>query len=188
MVRPRNVNTQGEIAQSADWEQETFDSHTQIKKAAHAVTELGEQLAALSDTARAQFDLPEEIEQAVVALRSMKKGPAIKRQRQYLGKLLRQNEAYLPQIKQTFVALEQAAHRQQHWLETLAQWRDRLIGEGDTALASLLEAHPQLDRTHVRQLMRNAQQQTKQGRPPKASRQLYRYLKQTLADETQHFR
>ena len=43
MVRPRNVNRVKKEHEVRDWEQEEFESRTQIKNAAQAVTDLGDQ-------------------------------------------------------------------------------------------------------------------------------------------------
>ncbi|KUJ72062.1 ribosome biogenesis factor YjgA [Thiomicrospira sp. WB1] len=178
MVRPRNVNRHKAEKETPDWEQEAFESRTDIKKAAQAVTDLGGQLADLSPETLKTFALPDEVEAAVLTLRKLKKGPAIKRQRQFVGKLLRQNEPLLPGIKQRFLELEQAANRQNAHLHKLEKWRDRLVSEGDAALSALIDADPTLDRSHMRQLIRNAQREASAGKPPKASRQIFQYLKE----------
>jgi ribosome-associated protein len=42
--------------------------------------------------------------------------------------------------------------------------------------------YPDADSQHLRQLQRNAQKEAKQGKPPKSSRLLYKYLKDLIAD------
>ncbi|MDR9497673.1 MAG: ribosome biogenesis factor YjgA [Hydrogenovibrio sp.] len=178
MVRARNVNRQTIEKTTPDWEQEAFESRTDIKKAAQAVTDLGLQLAELSPDRLKRFQLPDEVHNAVLELKKLKKGPAIKRQRQFVGKLLRQNEDLLPAIKQRFMEMEQSAKRQNAQLHKLELWRDRLVAEGDAALSELIEKAPQLDRSHLRQLIRNAQREASAEKPPKASRQIFQYLKE----------
>ena len=56
-------------------------------------------------------------------------------------------------------------------------WRDRLLEGGDEALAELLDLHPDADRQRLRQLVRNAQDEKKRGKPPRAFRELFRELR-----------
>ena len=66
---------------SCDWEQEEFESRTDIKKAAQAVTDLGEKLAELSESKIKSLGLTDELLNAILLLKRMDKGPALKRQK-----------------------------------------------------------------------------------------------------------
>jgi ribosome-associated protein len=57
------------------------------------------------------------------------------------------------------------------------QWRDRLISEGDQAISDLLMEIPDLDRQHLRQLIRQAKKEASQNKPPAASRKIFKYLR-----------
>jgi ribosome-associated protein len=46
----------------------------------------------------------------------------------------------------------------------------------------LLVEHPELDRQHVRQLIRTAHKEAANAKPPKAARELFRYLREVIAD------
>src|SRR4029078_1341953 len=61
-------------------------------------------------------------------------------------------------------------------------WRERLIADGDAALSELLAEHPQADRQHLRQLVRNAIDERNRNKPPHAFRELFRELRE-LIDE-----
>ena len=64
----------------------------------------------------------------------------------------------------------------------MESWRERLLAEGDAALAELLEEHPGADRQHLRQLARNAHEEKLRNKPPRAFRELFRELRLLLAD------
>lgn len=177
MVRPRNVNRTKAKKEIPDWEQEEFESRTDIKKAAQAVTEMGEQLAELSETALKKMALPEELLNALLLMKEMKNGPAIKRQKLFIGKLLRKNEPLIVEIKARLFAMEQQAKQQNAHFHRLEQWRDRLVTEGDEALNELMAEYTQADRSQLRQWIRNAQKEAEQNKPPKASRAIFQYLK-----------
>ena len=55
-------------------------------------------------------------------------------------------------------------------------WRTRLIDGGDDALAAFIDENPAADRQRLRQLVRNAQDEAKRNKPPRAFRELYREI------------
>lgn len=73
-------------------------------------------------------------------------------------------------------ARERAATARHHAIE---RWRERLIAEGDGALAELLDAHPGVDRQQLRTLVRAAQRDAERGRP-EAPRKLFRFLRDAV--------
>lgn len=177
MVRPRNVNRTKAKREIPDWEQEEFESRTDIKKAAQAVTEMGETLAQYSPSQLKKFNLPDELLNAILLLQEMKNGPAIKRQKGFIGKYLRKDEALIADIKEQLFAMEQKAKQQTVHFHRLEKWRDRLVNEGDDALNEFMELYTHADRTQLRQWIRNAQKETEQNKPPKAYRAIFQYLK-----------
>ncbi|BBP45944.1 UPF0307 protein [Thiosulfatimonas sediminis] len=177
MVRPRNVNRVKKEHPIAAWEQEEFDSRTQIKRAAHAVTDLGEQLTELTKGQMAKLNIPPELAEALDTLTRISKGNAIKRQKSFIGKLLRQNEHLIIEIKAMLEEEELKRKQQNAHFHRLEMLRERLIAEGDDAIAGLMQSYPQVDRQHLRQMIRNAQKELAENKPPKASRELFKYLR-----------
>ena len=148
---------------------------TRIKKDIAALFELGEEISELSLANIVSFDLPENIHKAVIEVGSMPHKGARKRQLKYIAGQLHKIDVE-PILEQLARLKNQSAHavREHHQLE---RWRDRLIAEGDDALADLLDEQPLADRQQLRQLVRNAQKELQAAKPPKSSRLLYRYLK-----------
>lgn len=70
---------------------EDYKSKSQLKREAQARTELGFDLVKLKPSVLAQMPLPEHILDAITAAQNMKQG-ALKRQLQYIGGLLREEE------------------------------------------------------------------------------------------------
>lgn len=68
--------------------------------------------------------------------------------------------------------------RRLHELEAL---RDALLRDGDLAIESLTGRFPDVDRTQLRQLVRNARQEHAQALSPRATRALFQFLKQLTA-------
>lgn len=177
MVRPRNINRVKLKKETPDWEQEEFESRTDIKKAAQAVTDLGERIAEMTIPAIKKLQLPANFTDAILLLKSMDKGPALKRQKLYIGKVLRQDEALLIEIKEKMAAIEAKNKQQNAHFHKLEKWRDRLVEEGDEALHEFLELYSQADRQQLRQWIRNAKKEHKESKPPKSARELFKYLK-----------
>lgn len=149
-------------------------SKTQIKQDCHALQELGISLVDLKKSEFANCPVSDDLRHAIEQLKQIKSRPALKRQRQYIGKLMRSEDheaiqAHVDSIKQAHDRDTRIFHR----YESL---RDQLIAEGDAAMASALELHPNLERSRLRQLIRKAQQPTKPGQRNSGARELFRYL------------
>ncbi len=179
MVRPRNVNKGKKNKIAPAWEQEeVFASRTQIKLAAQAVNDLGEQLAQMKPGDLARFELSDEVKEAIALLQKLKKGPAYKRQKAYLGKLLRSDEPLLAHIREVLARMELEGRQAQMIHRQIERWRERLIAEGDGALAELLQQFPAADRQHLRALIRQARDTEKNPqKADKARKALFQSLK-----------
>jgi ribosome-associated protein len=155
-------------------------SKSQRKREAHALQALGESLVKLTNSALAQIPLNDDLRHAINEARRLHQHGALKRQLQYIGKLMRQCD-----VEPIRAAYEKVTHSYREDVEqhhALEQWRDRLLSDGDQALEELLAEHPEVDRQHLRQLIRTAHKEAAKGKPPKAARELFRYLRGVLAD------
>ncbi|RIQ15764.1 DUF615 domain-containing protein, partial [Salmonella enterica] len=61
--------------------------------------------------------------------------------------------------------------------------RDRLIVEGDDAVAEVLILWPNADRQQLRSLIRNAKKEKEGNKPPKSARQIFQYLRELSENE-----
>lgn len=164
----------------SDEDEIIYVSKSQLKRESHALQALGEELVELPAAKLETIPLPEELAEAVALARRIKARGGRKRQLQYIGKLMRKlDEA---PIRQAMEQLNSESARETAQLHKLERWRERLLDEGDSALAELLEKYSTADRQHLRQLMRNAQREKKQNKPPKSARELFRYLRDLIAE------
>jgi ribosome-associated protein len=161
-----------------DDEEIIYVSKSQLKRESHELQALGEELVELPAAKLAKIPLPEELADAIALAQRIKQRGGRKRQLQYIGKLMRKIDA--EPIQQAMDALKLDATRETVQLHKLEQWRDRLVAEGDAALAELLDAYPNAERQHLRQLVRNAQRESKQNKPPKSAREIFRYLRELM--------
>ncbi len=156
---------------------------TQIKRDIAVLFELGEELVALSAAQLSNLDLPVDLYKAVIGAAGMPPKGARKRQMKFICGLLRKLDVE-PITEKLARIKNQSAHatREHHKIE---RWRDRLISEGQDALTELIDDYPQTDRQLLRQLMRSAQKEAAEARPPKSSRELYRYLKELFETDSE---
>ncbi|MEJ2140878.1 MAG: ribosome biogenesis factor YjgA [Gammaproteobacteria bacterium] len=151
-------------------------SKTQVKRECHDLQELGEAMSKLEPAALDKIPMDDKIREAVITIRKMKKGGALKRQIQYVGKLLR-NTDHEP-IREAYDKVVDHYREDVKQFHKLENWRDRLVEEGDKALGELLEEMPQVDRQHLRQLIRQASKEKQNNKPPKSSREIFKYLRE----------
>jgi len=163
---------------------ESFDeeiiSKSQRKRDATAAQDLGKNILSLSQDAQNSIALPETLEKALNDARRIKKNSALKRQLQYIGKLMRSID--LEPIQAQYLKLTNHYDKDIKKLHHLEKWRDRLLLEGDKALEDLLHEKPNADRQHLRQLVRQSTKESKLKKPPKSAREIFKYLK-TLFEE-----
>lgn len=175
------MTNQTEQAENNQNEVENDDpviSKSQRKREAHDAQKLGENLLQLDPNSLKTIDLPDDLSKALDDARSIKKNSALKRQLQYIGKIMRRIDIEPILVEYNKIINHYGKDIKQ--LHRLEKWRDRLIAEGDKALEDLVQEAADTDRQHVRQLIRQANKETKLNKPPKSSREIFQYLKSLL--------
>jgi len=102
------------------------------KREQQELQSLGEQLILLGDDELASLALDERLSDAVRNARSMKAHGALRRQKQLIGKLMRDLDP--EQIRVALVELRADDARDRQLFARAEKWRDRLIREGAAAL------------------------------------------------------
>jgi ribosome-associated protein len=154
-------------------------SKSVLKREAHRAQELGEQLIALKDAELAALQLPEALCEAIVAARSIGSRGGGLRQRQYIGKLMRDID--LTQVRAALAAKAGKAALEAQRFQRVENWRARLLQGGPDALAALRTACPQLDAAQWLGRIEAAQrEQARTGATGAASRELFRALREVL--------
>ncbi|MDL2306868.1 DUF615 domain-containing protein [Desulfovibrio sp. OttesenSCG-928-C06] len=155
-------------------------SRSQKKRESTALQQMGENLAALAPSTLREFDLPPELEKAVSDLRGIKKHEARRRQLQYIGRLMREidddaAQAICARLDEMSLK-KQRANDEFHHLEEI---RTRLLEEreSESAVAELRQAFPTLQEKRLRHLIATAQAERAASKPPKAYRELFRFLR-----------
>ena len=156
-------------------------SRSQQRRAALDVLELGEQLVAMTAAQLGRLPIPEGLMPHIRDTQRITSHGARKRQLAFLAKQMRrEDDETLEAIRDALDEDGVAARRETAALHRVEAWRERLLADGDTALAELLEEHPAADRQHLRQLVRNANEEKLRNKPPRAFRELFRELRTLL--------
>ncbi len=161
-------------------QEEEVISKSQRKRDAEAAQKLGKDILELSHDDQKSIDLPESLSNALDEARRIKKNSALKRQLQYIGKLMRTID--LEPIQEQYIKLTNHYDKDIKILHNLENWRDRLLKEGDKALEDLLNEAPNADRQHLRQLIRQSAKEAQLKKPPKSAREIFKYLKTLFLD------
>jgi ribosome-associated protein len=151
-------------------------SKSQRKRDSAALQDLGAELVEMSKLKLAAIPLDDDLREAIALAQSIKAHGGRKRQILYIGKLLRGTD--VEPIREAIAKLDQTDAASVAHLHRLERWRERLLTEGNDALTQLLGEFPEADSQRLRQLIRNAQQEHAAGKPPKSSRELFKYLRE----------
>ncbi|WP_334178183.1 ribosome biogenesis factor YjgA [Pseudoxanthomonas sp.] len=157
-------------------------SRTQQRGEALEIRSLAEKLVALPAAQLARLPIPEDLMPHIVETQRITSHIAHKRQLQFLAKQMRREEdEVLEAIRDAMDEGGDAARRETALLHRAEQWRDRLLTDGDQALADLLDEFPTADRQKLRQLVRNALDERAKNKPPRAFRELFREVRDVLS-------
>lgn len=158
-------------------EEELQPSKTQRKKQMQSLQDLGVELAALSPDQIAELELPEALRNALLEAKRITKWGAIRRQMQYIGRLMR--EVDTAPIRDQLDALKGLSTQHTAKLHVAERWRERLL-EDEAALSEFLSTHGHADSQRLRTLIRNAKLEAQRSKPPKSYRELFRAVREVL--------
>ena len=88
-------------------------------------------------------------------------------------------------IEEAVLGLQQQSLTENAHFHALEKMRDDLIVQGNDAINALIGRFHELDRQKLRQLVKTAQKEQEQGKPPAAARKIFRYLRETLPEDFQ---
>lgn len=157
------------------------DSRSQNRREALETLVLSERLVALTEAQLAKLPVPEGLLPHIRESRRITSHIAHKRQLAFLAKQMRrEDDETLDRIRDALDAGGDAARREIAAMHRVEAWRDRLLAEGDVALAELLDTYPDADGQLLRQLTRNTLEERKRNKPPRAFRELFRELRELI--------
>lgn len=164
-----------------DWDEDETEeiiyvSKSELKRDMDELKRIGARLMELKPSLLDKLPLNGRLREALDESKRIHSHNARKRHLGFIGKLLHdQDMAPVNELLNRLDATSDEFNRHFHQLE---KWRDRLINDGHEALTEYLEKHPSADHQHIRQLVRNAQKEAAQEKPPAAARKLFKYLRE----------
>lgn len=161
---------------SEDDVHEEWISKSQRKRECDAQQKISDKLLKLKPEELALIDLPSELEDALKEAHRIHSNSALKRQRHYLGKIMRSCDSNKIESQLNSVIHRNDTNTAQ--FKKIEQWRDRLVDNDKQVLGEIIRQYPDLDRQHVHNLVRQATKEASANKPPAASRKLFKYLRE----------
>ena len=149
-------------------------SKTRAKEEVEALQELGKRLVGVGNDRLKKLDIPESLRDAVLEAKKISSHGALRRQMQFIGKLMRDVDT--DPIQEMLDELDGISNKANARFHALEKLRDRLI-ENESVITSLKNDYPELDVSALRTLRRNALKEQAEQKPPKAYRAIFQLLK-----------
>ncbi len=164
-----------------------FISKTKLKAEADEKQMLGKKLVDLTKDQIDKLNLDESLHDALLEAKRLTSNGAIRRQFQYIGKLMRDTET--GPIEEQLARWEGKHDQENARFHTLERWRDRLIEDAGKSKSDTLQAfvdeYPNAEIQRLRTLSRNAQKEQTANKPPKSSRELFKLLREISDNQSQ---
>lgn len=166
----------------ADGTDEQWVSKSELKRQADARQKLGETLVDMTPANLATIPMDDELHDAVELARNInRKKDGYRRQLQFIGKLLRGRDT--AEIETALARLNHQHQASNAAFHAIEKAREAIINKGDSAIQSLLESYPTMERQKLRQFHRQIGKERQKNAPPKAFRELFQYLKEHMPAE-----
>jgi ribosome-associated protein len=150
-------------------------SKSMRKRDATAAQALGTRLIELNETELRALGLDEILFDALVLAKRITSRGGLARQRQYIGKLMREIDVAPIEAALNTRSKHQVVDAEKH--KRIETWRARLLTEGPAALDELLKWVPDADRKSLQVLIAKASAKTASTSRETASRELFRTLR-----------
>lgn len=159
----------------ADESEHVAPSKSERKRQMHALQQLGERLVALPQAELDAINIEDErLREAVDQARRIKARGGLRRQLQFIGKLMRSIDSST--IEAALKARDQQHGNSVQRLHQIESARDKLLSDGDNALGEILSAWPSAEPALLRQWHRQYPREVKKGNERAHRRKLFRYL------------
>lgn len=152
-------------------------SKTRRKRDSLALQALGEALVDLSPEDLECLALPDRLRQAVLDARQIKKHEALRRQRQYIGRLMRDVDA--EPIRQFLEARSDSRRQSTGLFHAAEEWRRRLLDGGTETVSECVDSlgvDPQKLADKLAAVRRAQTESLRKG----AARDLFRFLHEAI--------
>lgn len=160
-------------------------SRTDLKRESAEQQKLGEDLLTLRADLMTRLELPDKLVEAVAEAKRISNYEGLRRQMQFIGKLMRKLEdSKLDEIRAALAEQHLPSAKETMLLHQAEQWRDRLVADDD-AVGQWLNLSPDTDSQQLRALVRQARKDAKPEKPGLAPRhgRAYREIFQLVREQ-----
>ncbi len=161
-------------------EEEDFISKTRRKRQMKELQDVGAALVKLSAEQLARLTMPESLRDAVLECKRFTKHEAIRRQMQYIGRLMREIDA--GPIAEQLARMEAPTKRHTALFHVAEKWRTEILADPATALARFVKEYPEADPHRLRELAETAREEQTTSKPPRNYRELFHVLNAIVQD------
>src|SRR5574343_584652 len=149
-------------------------SKTKAKEEVDALQALGARLVEVGTDRLKKLDIPESLRDAILEAKRITSHGALRRQMQYIGKLMRQvDTAPIQEMLDEIDGVSNKLNARFHALEKL---RDKVLAD-EAIITTLKNDYPEMDVSALRTLRRNALKEQAALKPPKSYRAIFQFLK-----------
>ncbi len=164
-------------------EEDDFISKTQRKRESTELQRIGAALVRLSPEQLARFDLPDSLRDAILDCKRFTKHEAIRRQMQYIGRIMRDIDA--APILEQLNALEAPSRKQTALFHLAEKWRQLMLDDAE-AIERFLREFPETNDKRLRALVSATHEERTAKRAPKHFRELFHLINTTVQDHARH--
>ena len=156
-------------------------SRNELKQQMQDLQELGEALASLPEDRLAAVKMEDRLRDAFAELRRTRSFEGKRRQVQYIGKLMKFEDA--EPLREAVASFRVGSAKDTLAMHQAEYWRDQLLAD-DEALAKWLVEYPQTDVQQMRSLVRSARKEKVEpgARRGRAFRDLFQMVKGHMTD------
>ena len=154
-------------------------SKSEMKREMERLQQLGKRLTELNTSQWQTLTISDVLHAALVESKRLKNHEAKRRHMQYIGKLMRDENWEL--IQQQVDLLDPSSEAYGRRIGQMEKWRERLIKDAK-AMNAFIDEYPDVDRQHLRNLVRNASKEMAGDEPKPGSgyKKLFQFIKETM--------
>lgn len=149
-------------------------SKSQLKREMLALQDLAKELLNLNPKQLANLELADDLALALTEHQRIKSHEAQRRHLRRLAKLIFAHDP--DEISAKLEIYDSSSQTHNQHFQQLENWREQLLTQPEF-LSEFIDLHPNTDVQHLRQLIRNTQQEIAQNKPPATSKKLFSYLR-----------
>jgi len=155
-------------------------SKTQIKKEVEELQKLGVELIQLTNQQLDRLEIPDKLRTALIDARSIKSNIAARRQRQFIGALMREVDP--EPLRLALLEADIGCDVESELTRDTRKWMERLLTGDSAVIEEALLTFPGLERQRLRQLLRNIGKE-KKGTSTKSLKALEQMMAKCLEEK-----